>query len=399
MASRKKVDAALDGSADDDFSADLIDALNKEFQDRVAYNLSNTDSPTHVKRWISTGSVLLDYAIANRRNGGVPSGRIIEIFGDPSTGKSHIAFAIAATVQKLGGLVVYIDTENATPVEKLANMGIDVSKRFVYCDTHCTEEVFKITESTIKKAAGLVAKKKEDAPPILVVWDSVAATSPKQELEGDYDDNTVGLQARVISKAMRKITGIIGQNNVTFLCLNQVRMKIGVSFGDPTVTPGGKAIPFHASVRIGLTGGSAVKDKDGNVIGIRTYATIKKNKVAPPHKRVEFDILFGQGIFEAETICDMLSDATKKSPIERDGKQYQIQTAGAWKTLLVNTSEDGEIVCDKKFQKAHFEEMMSSEEYGSIIMDMIDSVMVVNTAGKLPPTPDGDDDDDYEEAA
>src|SRR5690606_21225213 len=127
---------------DEDFSSELINALNKEFGTRVAYNLSNTESPTHVKRWVSTGSTLLDYAIANRPNGGVPEGRIIEIFGEPSTGKSHIAFAVAATVQKLGGFVIYIDTENATPVEKLANMGIDVSKRFIYCDTHQTEEVF-----------------------------------------------------------------------------------------------------------------------------------------------------------------------------------------------------------------------------------------------------------------
>src|SRR5690606_33368897 len=152
---------------------------------------------------------------------------------EPSTGKSHIAFAVAATVQKLGGFVIYIDTENATPVEKLANMGIDVSKRFIYCDTHQTEEVFKIVEIAIEIASTVVAKR--DVP-ILVVWDSVAATSPKAELEGDYDDNTVGLQARVISKAMRKVTGVIGQNNVIFMCLNQVRMKIGVAFGDPTVT-------------------------------------------------------------------------------------------------------------------------------------------------------------------
>lgn len=386
-ASKNKKGSAAEGSAEDvDFSADLISALNTEFQERVAYNLGTTESPTHVKRWISTGSTLLDYAIANRREGGVPEGRIIEIFGEPSTGKSHIAFAIAATVQQLGGLVVYIDTENATPVEKLANMGIDVSRRFVYCDTHCTEEVFKIIESTIKKASSIVAKKKDAAPPILVVWDSVAATSPKQELEGDYDENTIGLQARVISKAMRKITGVIGQNNVTFLCLNQVRMKIGVAFGDPTVTPGGKAIPFHASVRMGLTGGSPVKNKHGDVIGIRTYATIKKNKVAPPFKRVEFDILFGQGIYESDSLCDTLADASKRGPIERDGKLYQI-TGTAWKLFTV-TTDDGEVLHEKKFQKSGFEDLLNSDEYGPLLHDMIDSVLVVTTAGKLPPPPE-----------
>lgn len=145
-------------------------------------------------------------------------------------GKSHISYQIARTTQQMGGLVVYIDTENATPVEKLAAMGLDVSKRFVYCDTHCTEEVFSIIENTIIKAKAVVGK---DIP-ILVIWDSVAATSPKAELDGEYDKDTIGLQARVLSKGMRKITGVIGQNNVTLILLNQNRQKIGIMFGDPT---------------------------------------------------------------------------------------------------------------------------------------------------------------------
>jgi RecA/RadA recombinase len=145
-------------------------------------------------------------------------------------GKSHIAYQLARTTQQMGGLVVYVDTENATPVEKLASMGLDVSKRFVYCDTHCTEEVFSIIESTITKAKTLVGR---DIP-ILVIWDSVAATSPKVELDGEYEKDTIGLQARVLSKGMRKITGVIGQNNVTLILLNQNRQKIGVLYGDPT---------------------------------------------------------------------------------------------------------------------------------------------------------------------
>lgn len=207
----------------DDLTTEIIKSINKEFGQRVAYNLSVDEAPTNVKRWLDTGSIQLNYAIRNAVGGGYPEGRVIEISGPPSIGKSHLAYHAAAIVQGMGGLVVYIDTENATPVEKLKNVGINVAKRFVYCDAHCTEEVFSIIESTILKAKQVMDKN----VPILVIWDSVAATSPKAELDGDYDQNTVGLQARVISKGMRKITGVIGQNNVTLLCLNQLRTAIG----------------------------------------------------------------------------------------------------------------------------------------------------------------------------
>jgi recombination protein RecA len=208
-----------------DFTSELIKDLNKSAGERVAYNLNELDAPTIVKRWIPTGSVQLDYAIRNSIGGGYPEGRIIEIAGMPSVGKSHLGYHAAAIVQKMGGLVVYIDTENATPIDKLAQMGIDVRKRFVYVDSHMTESVFSVIETTILKAKQIPASKNI---PILVIWDSVAATSPKAELEGEYEANTMGLQARVISKGMRKIVGVIGQNNVTLLCLNQLRTKFGV---------------------------------------------------------------------------------------------------------------------------------------------------------------------------
>ena len=215
-----------------DFTSELISALNKDYGSRVAYNLSQDEAPTHVRRWISTGSKLLDYICSNRRDGGLPEGRIVEIFGPPSIGKSHIATQIARSTQNMGGVVVYIDTENATSVENLQMLGVNVAERFVYVDTHCTEEVFQVAESTILKAKGL----NKDVP-ITIVWDSVAASSPKAELLGDYDKESIGLQARAVSKGMRKITGIIGQTNTLFVILNQTRMKIGVMFGDPTTTP------------------------------------------------------------------------------------------------------------------------------------------------------------------
>ena len=247
-----------------DFTSELISSLNKENGTRIAYNLSEDESPTHVKSWVSTGSTLLDYIVSNRRNGGLPVGRIIEIFGPPSIGKSHIATQIARSTQQMGGICVYIDTENATSVENLQALGVDVTKRFVYVDTHCTEEVFDTAEKTIVKAKAM----QKDVP-ITIIWDSVAASSPKAELLGDYDKETIGLQARAISKGMRKITGVIGDQSVLFICLNQIRTKIGVLHGDPMTVPGGMAIPFHATTRLKLGAGQQIQNKNGDIIGMQ----------------------------------------------------------------------------------------------------------------------------------
>jgi len=351
----------------EDFTANLIKSLNKDHGARVAYNLSVDDSPTHVKRWISTGSKLLDYICSNRKDGGLPEGRIIEIFGPPSIGKSHIATQIARTTQKMGGIVVYIDTENATSVENLQSLGVNVSKRFVYVDTHCTEEVFQVAESTILKAKGMA----KDVP-ITIVWDSVAASSPKAELLGDYDKESIGLQARAISKGMRKITGVIGDQNVLFVILNQIRTKIGVMFGDPDTTPGGKAIPFHASTRIKLGAGSQIKDGD-DVIGINVSAKTVKNKVAPPFRKINFEIHFGVGIKEHEQIFDMLR---KNGPETCDGNVIEVSGTGGWKNISVTDESTGEILVDKKFRKSEFDEIISDPEYGKYVDQILEAAMV-----------------------
>lgn len=354
-------------SSDSDFTSDLISALNRDLGHRVAYNLGTDQSPTHVKRWISTGSRQLDYIISNKRVGGLPEGRIIEIFGPPSIGKSHIASQIAKSTQAMGGIVVYIDTENATSVENLSRLGVDITKRFVYADTHCTEEVFDIAEKTILKAKGLSKN-----IPITIIWDSVAATSPKAELEGAYDKDTIGLQARTISKGMRKITGVIGDQNVLMVCLNQMRTKIGVMYGDPMTVPGGNAIPYHASVRIKLGAGSMIENSKKEPIGINVSAKIVKNKVAPPFRTCGFQIHFGRGIIEHEEIFDSLRDHGEETI---DGHRVFVGGDGAWKKMLV-TAPDGKVLIDRKFYKADFADLLKDKELIPWLDKLLDAVYI-----------------------
>jgi recombination protein RecA len=309
--------------------------------------------------------------VANKRGGGLPEGRIIEIFGPPSIGKSHIAIQIARSTQQMGGIAVYIDTENATSVENLSLLGVDISKRFVYVDTHCTEEVLSIAEATILKAKAM-----DKDVPITIIWDSVAASSPKAELIGDYDKESIGLQARAISKGMRKITGVIANQNVLLVCLNQIRTKIGVMFGDPTTTPGGKAIPFHSSVRIKLGAGQPIQDKNKNVIGINVSAKTIKNKVAPPFRDCKFEIHFGVGIKEHEQVFDVLR---KFGEANIKGNLVKVSGTSSWKVFSVADAKTGDVKISKKFYKSEFNDLLSNPEYSSYLDDLLELAMINET--------------------
>ncbi len=359
-------------SVSDDFVQDLIKDLNREHQTRVAWNLATDLSPTHVKRWIGTGSTQLDYAIANRRNGGVAEGRIIEIYGPPSIGKSHLAAQICRAAQRMGGIAVYIDTENAVNPENLVALGVDVSKRFIYVETGCVEDTFAVMESIVNKVK--VAQK--DAP-VVVIWDSVAATPAKAELEADYDKDSIGLQARQLSKGFRKITQLIGNQNVTLVCLNQIRTKIGVMYGDPMTTSGGLALPFHASTRVSLTGGGWLEDpKTKERYGIKVNAYLLKNKVAAPFRKVEFEIHFGKGIVEHEQLFDVVRAYCDDHRVEKDGKLLKLSGLQAWKELTVADAKTGEVLLSKKFYKNEFGDVMRDPQYRAHVEDLIEAALV-----------------------
>lgn len=358
----KKPPAALKGVKDaNDFSQELISAINKERGgDRIAYNLAVDVAPTQIARWISTGSEQLDMIIANAPEGGFPEGRIIEIYGPPSIGKSHIAAQIAKSTQAMDGIVVYVDTENATSTQNLRLLGVNPAKKFVFIQETCTENIFDVIEKTIIRSRGV----NQDIP-VTIIWDSIAGSSPKAELEGEYDQNAVGLQARALSKGFRKITNVVGANKVTLVCLNQVRTKIGVMYGDPDAPPGGKALPFHASVRIKLNGGAVIKNKHDEVIGIGISAKTVKNKVAPPFRTVRFEIIFGYGIQEHEQMFDLLrKNCADFGPyIDEDGYEITIEGTGSWKSLRVAHSETGEIVVDDvKFYKSDFKKKILDDK-------------------------------------
>ncbi|MBQ3235735.1 MAG: recombinase RecA [Clostridia bacterium] len=279
----------------------VLGQIEKQYGKGAIMKLGAGSADTNLEV-ISTGCMALDLALGV---GGVPRGRIVEIYGPESSGKTTVALHVIAETQKKGGIAAFIDAEHALDPSYAQKLGVNLDDLYV-SQPDTGEQALDITESLVKSGAVDV-----------IVIDSVAALTPKAEIEGEMGDSHVGLQARLMSQALRKLTGITNKSKTCVIFINQLREKVGVMFGNPETTPGGKALKFYASVRIDIRKADALKDADG-LYGNRTKAKIVKNKLAPPFKTAEFDVIYGHGISQEGCLVDL-------------GVQYGvIEKSGAW---------------------------------------------------------------------
>lgn len=276
----------------DELAEALAESINKNSDGKVAFFLDAEDDPSQIVDWVSSGNSLLDLAIANRPNAGLPVGRITELTGLEASGKSLMGAHLLAETQRKGGMAVFIDTETSVSTEFLTAIGVDVPK-MLYINVDTVEDIFDKIEEII----GYVRKSSKNRL-VTILVDSVAAASTKKEMASDHGaDGYATGKAIAISKAMRKITGLIAKQRICLAFTNQLRQKVGfVGLGDPYTTSGGKALAFHASLRLRLKSIGQIKNNDKQAIGIKTKCTVIKNRMGPPMRSIEFDIYFDRGI-------------------------------------------------------------------------------------------------------
>uniref|UniRef100_UPI003FED7329 recombinase RecA n=1 Tax=Roseburia sp. TaxID=2049040 RepID=UPI003FED7329 len=306
-----------------------ISQIEKQYGKGSVMKMGDKSAHMNVET-IPTGSLSLDIALGL---GGLPKGRIIEIYGPESSGKTTVALHCVAEVQKRGGIAGFIDAEHALDPVYAKNIGVDIDNLYI-SQPDSGEQALEITETMVRSGAVDI-----------VIVDSVAALVPKAEIDGDMGDSHVGLQARLMSQALRKLTSIVSKSNCIVIFINQLREKIGVMFGNPETTTGGRALKFYASVRLDVRRVEALK-QGGEVVGNHTRVKIVKNKVAPPFKEAEFDIVFGKGISKEGDILDLASDL---GIVNKSGAWYAYngEKIGQGRENAKNYLHENPVICDE----------------------------------------------------